>query len=82
LGPGTDRPAGTLLAARGSVQAVYIDCPICRSVLPEAPDDFAFRPFCSQRCKLVDLGNWLGEKYRISRPLGPEEPSDDEFELN
>ena len=81
-GPETDRPAGTLPAPRGSVWGVYIDCPICRSVLPEAPEDFEFRPFCSQRCKLVDLGNWLGEKYRISRPLRPEDLSDDEFELN
>jgi endogenous inhibitor of DNA gyrase (YacG/DUF329 family) len=26
-------------------------------------------PFCSQRCKMVDLGNWFGEEYRISEPL-------------
>ncbi len=42
-----------------------IDCPICRRVLAEAPDDFGPRPFCSTRCKLVDLGNWLNESYRL-----------------
>ncbi len=39
-------------------------CPICRQ------ETFAkgnpFRPFCSQRCKLIDLGNWLAGRYRIS----------------
>ena len=59
-----------------------IQCPICRAVLENAPEDFGPRPFCSERCKLIDLGNWLGEKYRISRPLRPEELDDDEFELH
>ena len=26
-------------------------------------------PFCSTRCKLVDLGKWLGEEYKITEPL-------------
>lgn len=26
-------------------------------------------PFCSTRCKLVDLGRWLGEEYKINEPL-------------
>ena len=30
-------------------------------------------PFCSERCKLVDLGNWADEKYVISTPLSPGE---------
>lgn len=42
-----------------------ISCPICKSVLENAPDDFEPRPFCSPRCKLVDLGNWLNDSYRI-----------------
>ena len=42
-----------------------ISCPICHRVLEDAPADFAPRPFCSARCKLVDLGNWLNEAYRI-----------------
>ncbi len=29
-------------------------------------------PFCSQRCKTVDLGKWLGEEYRVSEPLRPD----------
>jgi hypothetical protein len=29
-------------------------------------------PFCSDRCKLVDLGKWLGEEHRICEPLRPD----------
>ena len=30
-------------------------------------------PFCSSRCKMVDLGRWLREDYTIDRDLGPED---------
>ena len=37
-------------------------CPIChKEVRIEDP----FMPFCSERCKLIDLGNWASEKYVI-----------------
>jgi uncharacterized protein len=42
-----------------------IDCPICKKTIEDAPQDFGPRPFCSTRCKMVDLGNWLNEAYRI-----------------
>jgi uncharacterized protein len=48
-----------------------IDCPICKRVVLEAADDFGPRPFCSPRCKMIDLGNWLSEAYRI--PAGAHE---------
>ena len=58
-----------------------IDCPICKRVLADAPDDHGPRPFCSAQCKMIDLGNWLSEAYRIplsSREDGtPETGSDD-----
>lgn len=41
-------------------------CPICKK--PVAFGD-PYMPFCSERCKLIDLGNWLDEKYVISTPL-------------
>jgi len=39
-------------------------------------------PFCSRRCKLLDLGQWLDEEHRISGPLAPEHLEDlpDEFQ--
>jgi len=44
-------------------------CPICKkAVSPDEP----FFPFCSERCKIIDLGNWASEKYVISTPAPPE----------
>ena len=59
---------------------VRITCPICKTVLENAPDDpnAQARPFCSARCKLVDLGNWLNDSYRIPTAERPE-GSEDEF---
>ena len=42
-------------------------CPICKRALPEARTPT--HPFCSARCKTVDLGNWLSDSYVI--PGGP-----------
>lgn len=52
---------------------MHIRCPICKREIKDAPDDFPTRPFCSARCKTIDLGNWLSEAYRITRPLGPDD---------
>ncbi len=41
-------------------------CPICKK--PVSPES-EFLPFCSERCKLIDLGNWASEKYVISTPV-------------
>jgi endogenous inhibitor of DNA gyrase (YacG/DUF329 family) len=47
-----------------------VKCPTCGKVGPWF--EGAFGPFCSKRCKLVDLGKWLGEEHRISESLRPE----------
>jgi endogenous inhibitor of DNA gyrase (YacG/DUF329 family) len=41
-------------------------CPICKSPVPD-PDatKSGTYPFCSERCKLIDLGRWLDGKYQI-----------------
>lgn len=44
-------------------------CPICKK--PVAWED-PFMPFCSERCKLIDLGNWASERYVITTPLKQE----------
>jgi endogenous inhibitor of DNA gyrase (YacG/DUF329 family) len=42
-------------------------CPICRKEADSESDaDF---PFCSERCRLIDLGNWASEKYKVSEPV-------------
>jgi endogenous inhibitor of DNA gyrase (YacG/DUF329 family) len=40
-------------------------CPICKRALSRA-NTTQTHPFCSPRCKLVDLGNWLGDGYVIA----------------
>jgi len=39
-------------------------CPTCRA--PVRWEDNPYRPFCSQRCRMVDLGNWASESYRVT----------------
>lgn len=41
-------------------------CPTCRAVVTEKDEDF---PFCSARCKSIDLGKWASGAYRISSPV-------------
>ena len=44
-------------------------CPVCKKVEVQLGDpEF---PFCSERCRLIDLGNWASEKYVISTPATP-----------
>lgn len=47
--------------------ALRVRCPTCRKDGPWF--DSAYGPFCSKRCKMVDLGKWFGEEHAISEPL-------------
>jgi endogenous inhibitor of DNA gyrase (YacG/DUF329 family) len=42
-------------------------CPICGKPAPPRSESRS-APFCSDRCRLLDLGRWLGEEYRIPGP--------------
>jgi hypothetical protein len=42
-----------------------LHCPICRK---EVPLDSPEVPFCSDRCRLIDLGKWASGDYKISSP--------------
>jgi len=53
-------------------------CPICKKI-EVALGDAEF-PFCSERCRTIDLGNWAMEKYTISGPAHPRAPEEDEGE--
>jgi uncharacterized protein len=45
-------------------------CPTCRTVVTEGEENY---PFCSNRCRVIDLGKWASGGYRISSPvLDPE----------
>ena len=46
-------------------------CPICRTLVTRSSEDF---PFCSDRCRTIDLGKWASGKYVISTAINdPEE---------
>ena len=47
-------------------------CPICDAEVEPRPENKVF-PFCSPRCKTIDLGKWLSEDYRV-----PTESGDDD----
>ncbi|HEY2523926.1 MAG TPA: DNA gyrase inhibitor YacG [Candidatus Binataceae bacterium] len=40
-------------------------CPICKQPAEMTPAN-RFRPFCSERCQMVDLGKWAEEDYRVA----------------
>lgn len=52
-------------------------CPTCNKRVEWV--DNPFRPFCSERCKLIDLGRWVSEEYRVpGKPVAPDAVEDDE----
>ena len=51
-------------------KALGLRCPTCRAIVLRTDEHF---PFCSDRCRLIDLGKWASGGYRISSPvLDPE----------
>ncbi|HID96623.1 MAG TPA: DNA gyrase inhibitor YacG [Thermodesulfobacteriaceae bacterium] len=52
---------------RHDIVAGRFKCPVCRKDI--LFEDNPYRPFCSKRCKMVDLGSWLSEDYCISRQI-------------
>jgi len=52
---------------------IRTSCPICERVMEgQSPKEWPQFPFCSARCKTIDLGRWLNESYRL-----PVEEEDD-----
>lgn len=65
-------------------------CPSCRTLVTAGDEHF---PFCSDRCRLIDLGKWASGAYRISSPVldpevleglhdGPKQRSNDDEDEN
>jgi len=57
-----------------------VKCPTCKRTIDWSASEF--RPFCSDRCRLIDLGAWLSEKHAIPGDAPPdgEDPAADESE--
>ncbi len=46
-------------------KARFVSCPRCGAQVAWLAEN-RYRPFCSERCKLIDLGDWAMEKYRVA----------------
>lgn len=55
-----------------------VKCPTCGNPVVWSPEQ-RWRPFCSERCKLIDLGDWAAERHVIPGPPAPvpDEPGKD-----
>jgi endogenous inhibitor of DNA gyrase (YacG/DUF329 family) len=53
------------------VAPLVVTCPRCGSAVEWTPEA-RWRPFCSERCKLIDLGAWASGTYRIPVAQAPE----------
>ena len=60
-----------------------VKCPTCKKKVETPPDNKVdesnYLPFCSERCKLVDLGAWLQEEYRIASLVSDQDEKAYEF---
>jgi endogenous inhibitor of DNA gyrase (YacG/DUF329 family) len=56
----------SLLPFHAMSKPLTVRCPICRNPVKSSDPEF---PFCSERCRTIDLGNWASGQYVISSPL-------------
>ncbi len=63
------------MSASGGTGGLKVKCPTCGETTLFAPSN-PWRPFCSERCRNVDLGAWATEGYRVAAK--PDDPDDDE----
>lgn len=52
-----------------------VKCPTCAKPVPWTPDS-RYRPFCSERCRQIDLGAWAAERYRVAADAPPDADRD------
>ncbi|MCX7140820.1 MAG: DNA gyrase inhibitor YacG [Proteobacteria bacterium] len=52
-----------------------VACPRCAAPVSWGPQS-PFRPFCSERCKMIDLGAWANEEYRVAVKAQDEDPDE------
>jgi uncharacterized protein len=58
------------------IRPAVVPCPTCGKAVVWSPEA-KWRPFCSERCRLIDLGEWFSEEYRV-----PAEEADGSPEQN
>jgi len=55
-----------------SVKTMFVNCPQCNQSIEYSLSN-VFRPFCSERCRMIDLGQWANEGYKIPVEINPED---------
>ena len=58
-------------------KARMVNCPQCGKTAAWDPAN-RYRPFCSERCKMIDLGAWASESYRVPITENKEDPETDD----
>ncbi len=58
-----------------------VRCPNCSGDSVYGPDN-AYRPFCSAKCKGIDLGAWSSEEYRMAAKPDPDDPEAPDFDAD
>lgn len=53
-------------------------CPICKKPADMSRDN-RFRPFCSERCQMIDLGTWAGGDYKVKGTARPDNEHPDDL---
>ena len=72
LNPG--RP--TMTTPNADPKPRLVPCPSCRREIAYSTRN-PWRPFCSERCRRVDLGAWASERYRVAAPAAEPPEGDD-----
>ena len=69
----------TNLLNEAPTTTLQLACPCCKKTV-FWNDDFPDRPFCSDRCRLIDLGEWASERHVIAgSPLGVNTDTESDF---
>jgi endogenous inhibitor of DNA gyrase (YacG/DUF329 family) len=67
-------PSSLRFGDAGDESMPTFHCPICEKITTvDRNEDAPYRPFCCERCKMIDLGRWLDGTYRVSEPADPED---------
>ena len=65
------RYAGPFARAQMAAATSVVKCPQCGVPVSWSPES-KWRPFCSERCRTIDLGAWASERYRVKTSEAPE----------
>ncbi|MCB1664222.1 MAG: DNA gyrase inhibitor YacG [Pseudomonadales bacterium] len=63
-----------------NTRVLKVNCPTCNEIVVWSQDN-PYRPFCSQRCKMIDFGDWASERHVIAGESVSQQDDDEENDL-